>query len=208
MSEPNSSDASPAPTAAAMPATPVDPLSNAPLTYPDDGGFERALRWIDKHLGLLEHALLFGILMTVVLTASAQAIRTKIFHSSFDWSFEIVRDGVFAIAMLGAAFASQQQRHLAMDLLSKRLSPRGRLALRISLGLFVIVVVGFFVRAGWHLRALTNEGGHHTIDIKHIATLVPIGAALIVTHTLLQLLIDASYLVRGKLPPEKLRLSH
>ncbi len=36
---------------------------------------------------------------------------------------EIVRAGTFAIALLGAAFASHQGRHLSMDLVSRRLSP-------------------------------------------------------------------------------------
>ena len=90
-----------------------DPF-NVELTYPDDGSFSAGLRKFDRGLGLVEQALLFMILAAVVLSASAQAIGSKLFHHSFEWSFDVVRDGVFAIAMLGAAFASHQQRHLAM----------------------------------------------------------------------------------------------
>ena len=42
--------------------------------------------------------------------------------------------------MLGAAFATHQQRLLAMDLVSRRLPPRGRLVLGVVLKLFTIAI--------------------------------------------------------------------
>jgi TRAP-type C4-dicarboxylate transport system permease small subunit len=187
----------------------ADDVFHAPVTYPDDGELSKGLRSTDRVLGLVEQGLLFAILTAVVLTASGQAISGKIFHHSISWSFDVVRDGVFAIAMLGAAFASHQQRHLAMDLLGKRLSARGRLILRVLLALFIIGVVGILLRSGWRLReTLMSEGGKHLIPTGWLATLVPFGAGLIIVHTILHMLIDIDYLLRGKLPPEKMRLSH
>ncbi len=185
-----------------------DPF-NVELTYPDDGSFSAGLRKFDRGLGLVEQALLFMILTAVVLSASAQAIGSKLFHHSFEWSFDVVRDGVFAIAMLGAAFASHQQRHLAMDLLSNRLTPRGKLVLRVALGLFTMAIVAILVRAGLHLQAqVAKSGGHHMISMGTIAYLVPGGAALIILHSAIHTAIDADYLVRNKLPPTKMRMGH
>lgn len=185
-----------------------DPF-NVELTFPDDGAFAAGLRKFDRGLGLIEQALLFAILTAVVLSASAQAIGSKLFNHSFEWSFDVVRDGVFAIAMLGAAFASHQQRHLAMDLLSNRLTPRGKLVLRVALGLFTIAIVAILVRAGFHLQVqVAKSGGHHMISMGTIAYLVPGGAALIILHSLIHTAIDADYLVRNKLPPTKMRMGH
>ncbi len=185
-----------------------DPF-NVELTFPDDGPLSAGLRKFDRGLGLVEQGLLFAILAAVVLSASAQAIGSKLFHHSFEWSFDVVRDGVFAIAMLGAAFASHQQRHLAMDLLSNRLTPRGKLVLRVALGLFTIAIVAILVRAGLHLQVqVAKSGGHHMISMGTIAYLVPGGAALIILHSAIHTAIDADYLVRNKLPPNKLRMGH
>lgn len=199
-----------APSAAELPRdVGADDPFNVELTYPDDGGFSAGLRKFDRGLGLIEQALLFTILACVVLSASAQAIGSKIFHHSFEWSFDVVRDGVFAIAMLGAAFASHQQRHLAMDLLSSRLTPRGKLLLRVALGLFTIAIVAILVRAGFHLQAqVAKSGGHHMISMGTIAYLVPGGAALIILHSAIHTAIDVDYLVRNKLPPTKMRMGH
>jgi TRAP-type C4-dicarboxylate transport system permease small subunit len=194
--------------AADVPSVANDPF-NTEITYPDDGAVASALRRFDQRLGFVEQVLLFAILTAVVLSASAEAIGTKIFHHAFDWSFDVVRDGVFSIAMLGAAFASHQQRHLAMDLLSKRLTPRGRLVLRVLLAIFTIGIVLILVRSGMRLRdQVAGEVGNHLIPMGYIAALVPIGAGLIILHTAIHGAIDVAYLVRRKLPPEKMRMGH
>jgi TRAP-type C4-dicarboxylate transport system permease small subunit len=215
--EPKAGTDSAATSAAAAKATEAVPPSdasaddpfNVELTFPDDGALAAGLRKFDRGLGLVEQGLLFAILTAVVLSASAQAIGSKLFHHSFEWSFDVVRDGVFAIAMLGAAFASHQQRHLAMDLLSNRLTPRGKLVLRVALGLFTIGIVAILVRAGFHLQVqVAKAGGHHMISMGTIAYLVPGGASLIILHSLIHTVIDADYLVRNKLPPTKMRMGH
>ncbi|HZJ64809.1 MAG TPA: hypothetical protein VFD36_14950, partial [Kofleriaceae bacterium] len=38
--------------------------------------------------------------------------------------------------------------------------------------------------------------------------LMPAGASLIILHTLLHMVIDIDYLVRGKTPPERMRSGH
>ena len=71
---------------------------------------------------------MFVLLALVVIVASLAAIHDKLATDHLGrWWHTIVRGGTFAIAMFAAAFATQQQRHLAMDLVSRRLPPRGRL---------------------------------------------------------------------------------
>jgi hypothetical protein len=41
-----------------------------------------------------------------------------------------------------------------------------------------------------------------------IAALIPVGAGLIIVHTLFRVLIDVDYLRRGKLPPAKAPSAH
>jgi hypothetical protein len=46
------------------------------------------------------------------------------------------------------------------------------------------------------------------VSDKTIVTMLPIGAALIILHSLLHVVIDVDYLIRGKLPPERARSGH
>ena len=184
-------------------------LGAPPAYFPDDAAFARVLRKIDHVLGVGEQAALFAMLMAVVLVATIQALSSKIAGKSLLWSFYVIRAGTFATAMIGAAFASHQQRHLAMDLVSRRLPPRGRLVLRLFLGAFTIAVAFLLARAGLAVYdRVSDEGKGDLIPPGIIAMMIPVGAGLVIVHTLIFTLIDADYLRRGKLPPERARSGH
>lgn len=180
-----------------------------PARFPDDGPFANRLREIDKYVGLAEQVILFALLATIIIIATMQALATKIVGHSFLWSFDVVRAGTFGIAMIGAAYASRFGSHLSMDVLSRFLSPRRRLALRVVLGLVTIFAAALLVYAGLHIRAqVATEGGEHTVPPGLLASAIPLGGGLIIFHTFLHLLIDVDYLKRGKLPPEKAPTGH
>jgi TRAP-type C4-dicarboxylate transport system permease small subunit len=206
----------------ALPAEPaardsVLELAAHPAGFPDDGQLSKIVRAVDNRFGDVEQAVLFALLAVVVLTAASAALSDKVLHDQLGrWWFAVVRGGTFTIAMLGAVFATHQQRHLAMDLISRRLTPRGRLVLGIALKLFTIGIAYLLFVAGWHQRRTIGSSGEslnlplvgwHITD-RDIVTVLPIGAVLIAFHTVLHILIDVEYLVRGKLPAEKQRSGH
>lgn len=203
------------------PAKPVDPHDEPPpavlpratateLLFPDDGPLSSWLRRADRTLGVVEQAVLFVLLGAVVLTAAAAALSDRVIGVHLGrWWFDIVRGGTFSVAMIGAVFATHQQRHLSMDLVSRRLPARGRLILRIALALFTVAIAALLLRSGMHQRdTVGEEGGDHLISTHTIVTFMPIGAALIIVHTILHMVIDLDYLVRRKLPPERARSGH
>lgn len=195
-----------------------DPVAEAfgsePLSYPDDSPLAAGLRRADHALGVAEQAVVFGLLALVVLVAAFAALHDRFAAEHLGrWWHYIVRGGTFSIAMLAAVFATQQQRHLAMDLISRRLSPRGRLVLGLVLKLFTIFVVALLFRSGLHQRDVV--GGSESLDLiafhindADIVTTISIGAALIALHCVLHGVIDIDYLLRGKLPPERARSGH
>lgn len=185
-------------------------ILHGPDAYPDDGPFAGKLRKVDHYAGLFEQVALFVVFGCVVFAGAAQAVSTKLLGKSLLWSFDIVRAGTFMIALVGAAFASHQMRHLSMDVVSRFVSPRKRLALRVMLGLFTIFAALLLFRSGMRLYELVGaEGGHQgAIPMDLVALMIPLGAGLIIFHTLLRILIDADYLRRGKLPPEKAPTGH
>lgn len=180
------------------------------LQYPDDGPLSAWLRRADRALGGAEQTVLFALLAAVVLTAAIAALSDRLIGIRLGrWWFDIVRGGTFSIAMIGAVFASHQQRHLSMDLVSRRLPPRGRLVLRVVLAVFTVAIAALLVRSGLHqLDTVGEESGDHLISTHTMVTFLPVGAALIIAHTLLHMVIDIDYLVRGKTPPERMRSGH
>jgi TRAP-type mannitol/chloroaromatic compound transport system permease small subunit len=182
---------------------------DTPMTYPDDGPLASLIRKFDNSIGVGEQAILFLLLIAIVLTASAAALYDKLLGEHLGrWWFTVVRGGTFTTAMIAAAFATHQQRHLAMDLVSRRLSPRGRLILGLLLKIFTIVIAAILFRSGMHQRDHVGGVVQEFVSDKTIVTMLPAGCALIILHSLLHVVIDLDYLRRGKLPPEKARSAH
>lgn len=183
--------------------------AHTPASFPDDGPVSHYVRVVDNTVGRIEQALLFALLAAVVLTAASAALSDKLFGIHLGrWWFTTVRGGTFTIAMFAAAFATHQQRHLAMDLVSRRLSPRNRLILGALLKIFTIVIAAVLFRSGMHQRDHVGGTVEGFVSDKTIVTMMPIGAALIILHSILHVVIDIEYLVRGKLPPERMRSGH
>jgi TRAP-type C4-dicarboxylate transport system permease small subunit len=177
--------------------------------FPDDGQVARYVRVVDNMVGRIEQALLFALLAAVVLTAASAAFYDKVLGTHLGrWWFTVVRGGTFTIAMFAAAFATHQQRHLAMDLVSRRLTPRARLILSLVLKVFTIGIAIILFRSGMHQRDHVGGTVEEFVSDKTIVTMLPIGAALIILHSVLHIIIDVDYLVRGKLPPERQRSGH
>lgn len=178
--------------------------------YPDDGPLARQVRKVDNYLGVIEQIVLVTLMSIVVVVAASHAILDRIAHIRISFKDDVIRGGTFAIALLGGAFATHQARHLAMDLISRRLSPRARLFLKVVLGLFTMFIVVLLVRAGFHAIDIEKTVPHEDklITPLRIAYLIPIGGALIVVHTLLHTIIDIDYIIRKKTPPERMRSGH
>lgn len=182
-------------------------LGGHKLTYPDDDTLARVVRWIDNAIGLAEQVALVAILAIVVLTAVGHTLLDRFADMRLEFKDHVIRAGTFALAMLGAAFATHQARHLALDLVSRRLSPRARLILKLNLALFTIAIVVVLVHSGLNLID-REQAEAHLLSTRRLAWLIPIGGGLLILHTVLHTIIDIDYLVRGKTPPERTRSAH
>lgn len=201
--EPPKEDAEPPPRMSSMEL-------HAPLSFPDDGPFAKKVRAVDNAIGKGEQAVLVFMLAMVILFGAGGAI-LKLAHVHMPYKDDVIKTGTFAIAMLGGAFASHQMKHLSMDLLSRRFSPRNRLFLRITLSLFVIFVLILLIKSGF--ANIENEkqfqqAGEYLVSRVKVAWLIPIAAFMMIVHAILHIILDIDYIARGKVPPERMRSGH
>jgi TRAP-type C4-dicarboxylate transport system permease small subunit len=180
------------------------------LTYPDDGPLSKKVRRLDNLVGMVEQVVLVTILAAVVLTAASHALLDRFAHIHVPFKDDVIRAGTFAMAMLAGPFASHQAKHLSMDLISRRLSPRARLFLKVALSLFIMFVVVLLIRSGLHNIHNEEQFAQEDklISRVRIAWLIPIGGAMIIFHTILHTIIDVDYIARRKTPPERMRSGH
>lgn len=114
-----------------------------------------------KNLGIwgqrIENGLLVLLLTSMIILASAQIFLRNFLNSGITIGDELLRIMVLWLAMLGALAASRDQRHIAIDALTRHLSPRLGRAVALFVCLFVAAVCGFISRASflWVMDAYT-----------------------------------------------------
>jgi len=186
-------------------------IAPEPSRFPNDSKLSRIVRRIDHAVGAGEQGFVFFLLALIVIVASLAAIHDKLTTDHLGrWWHTIVRGGTFAIAMFAAAYTTQEQRHLAMDLVSRKLTPKGRLMLGLALKVLTVGVCYFLFKSGRAQLGVVGTGetlsvfGMHINDVDVVSS-ISIAAVLISFHTILHFIIDLDYLVRGVTPPERAR---
>lgn len=186
----------------------IDP---EPHRFPNDSKLSRIVRRIDHVVGVGEQGFVFFLLALVVIVASLAAVHDKLTTDHLGrWWHTIVRGGTFAIAMFAAVYTTQEQRHLAMDLVSRKLPPKGRMLLGLALKVLTVGICYFLFKSGRAQLKVVGTGetlsvfGMHINDID-VVTSISAAAVLIAFHTTLHFIIDVDYFVRGVAPPDRAR---
>lgn len=175
----------------------------------DGGGEEREtglvgfLRLVDAALARVEEVALSICLAVLIGVGVYGAVKSRFFPPSPYWISEIVRYSVFFLGLTGAALAAQSDRLFNIDMFTRMLSPRGKLGMRILSAAFTVAVCVLLFQGSLELhRILAGENEGEIIKSEVGVLSLPIGIGLIAAHLVLHILIDVTYLVTGKLPPE------
>ncbi len=180
------------------------PVSDAAAEEPrEEPDAALALRRLNDLLGGLETAVVIGLVAMLIGGAVYQVV-AGLLGKHDTWPYEVIRYGVFFVAMAGAALAAQRQGMFNMDLLTRLFPPRFRSMLRILIAVLVVVMCALVIRVGVTLRAGTfalNED-HEVISAGMGYLSLIIGFALIAVHYAIHAAIEVVYLVNRRLPPE------
>jgi len=98
------------------------------------------LRRAERAGRLLENTVLAVIVAAMVLLAAGQIALRNLTGAGFPWADEGLRLLVLWVAMVGAVAASNDDRHIAIDVLSRFLSETGKLWAAVVVDLFTATV--------------------------------------------------------------------
>lgn len=101
-------------------------------------------------------ALLLG---AMVFLAPLQIVLRNVFDAGWIWADPLIRVLVLWVALFGALAASRQDRQIAVDVVSKFLSPRARAVVGILTGLFTAFVCSVVAYHSWLFVAGEREFG-------------------------------------------------
>lgn len=180
----------------------TEPAPPDPAASPEPP-LARTLRRLDEGVGEGERVLIAMLFASLVAVGFYRTFVDLVWNERPLWAVEGIRVSVFAIAMMGAAFATHHKRNFSLDLLSKMFAPRGRAVLRVVLNLVAIAAALLLFYGGWLVKkTISVEKDYELVPKWIIGWFIPIAAALIIVHLLLHTVIELAYLARGGTAPE------
>jgi TRAP-type C4-dicarboxylate transport system permease small subunit len=105
----------------------------------------------------VENALLVAVLTAMIVLATAQIVMRNFLASGFSWADEALRLMVLWVAMLGAVAASRENRHIAIDVLSRMLPPGPKTWVAIVVHAFTAAVALVVAWYSWQFVAESRE---------------------------------------------------
>lgn len=141
-------------------------------------------------VSLGEQTLAALCLFMIVTTMGSQVFARYVFGAPFSWSEELARLSLIWMTFLAAAFVMAEGRHIAVDVLSHRLSTRGKLWLEclshcIVAGTCMVLLVGGS-RFVWYVGKVASPS--LGIPKSYWYGAVSVGMLLMAIHSIVNLL--------------------
>lgn len=138
----------------------------------------------------VERVISVALLVVLVVLMAAQVVARYVFGSPIAWTEELARFVMIWLGFMSAVFVMAEGRHITVDVVSRRLSPRGRVALECAASVAVIAACAMILPAGvafaWQMHAVRSPALGIPMSWWYFAS--AIGFALIALHALLNML--------------------
>jgi TRAP-type C4-dicarboxylate transport system permease small subunit len=145
----------------------------------------KLLQAVSRALNILERSLIVLLLAIMVLLAFSQVILRNFFSAGLLWGDPFLRHLVLWIGFLGASLATQQEKHINIDLLTRFASPKIVNIVHIATNLFAGLVCYYLMSAGWTFLQSEMEAHEALFSIGETAfaawwfqTIIPAGFGL------------------------------
>ena len=153
----------------------------------------RILKGISSVLSWIERSAVIALLAVMVALAFLQVILRNVFSTGFLWADPMLRHAVLWIGFLGASLATQQEKHINIDLVTRFLSPRMTNIVRIVTNLFAGIVCALLANAGRTFVASEQSTGDILLTINAMEfpawwfqLIIPIGFGLMAFRFLIK----------------------
>ena len=114
---------------------------------------------LDRFGRYFENTLLSFLLGLMIAIGTMQIVQRNFFSTSFSWSDELLRLLVLWLGLVGAVAASRDDKHITIDILSRYLSEKKNLLLRLILDLFTAVICATLAWYGGRFVKMEGEFG-------------------------------------------------
>jgi C4-dicarboxylate transporter, DctQ subunit len=146
---------------------------------------------IDNSLYHIENVLIFVIMGIMVLLSFLQVLLRNFFDTGLLWADIFLRHLVLWVGFIGASLATRTEKHINIDLLSRIVSRRYLIPVKIVTQLFTITICVILARASYIFLMSEKEAGtivFQSIPSWYLQSILPVGFLLIGFRFLLKIL--------------------
>jgi TRAP-type C4-dicarboxylate transport system permease small subunit len=157
---------------------------------------------IDQTLGIWEKWFIFVALTVMIGVSFMQVVLRNIWHFSFIWAEELARHLVLWVGFFGASLAALENKHINIDVFTRMMGPRLRVAVEIFLDLFAATICGFMAWFAIVFVSVEKEFGEASISLHLplwiMELILPIGFSGMTLRFLIKMLNRVNELFKGK----------
>jgi len=140
------------------------------------------------------------LMVFIVIAVLWQVFARYILNSPSSFSEELARYLFIWIGILGAAYASGQQTHLAIDILPPKLNETNRIKLRIGINILIILFcLTALVIGGGNLVYVNYDLGQHSaalnLPLYVVYLVLPLSGLIIIGYKVNEIINPKEYLV-------------
>lgn len=140
------------------------------------------------------------LLALMVVSVLWQIFSRYLMNSPSSFTEELARYLFIWIGILGAAYASGQQTHLAIDILPPKLNPVNRIRLRIFINVLIILFsLTVLVIGGGNLVYVNDLLGQSSaalgVPLSWVYSIVPMSGLLVIYYKVHEIINSKTYLV-------------
>ena len=142
---------------------------------------DKLLYWVCAGLMFMMAALIF-----------AQVVARYAFHNSITWSEELGRFIFVYMSFIGMAVAIRQRKHVALDLLLRKVNPRFRQIISVINNLLLIVLAIAIFWSGYKMVGMTMRQITPAMKLSmgHVYIVIPVSGLLMLYYVGLQMIKD------------------
>jgi TRAP-type C4-dicarboxylate transport system permease small subunit len=106
-------------------------------------------RWdrLDNIISRVENVLIVFLLSLMILMAFLQIVLRNLFATGFSWADVLVRYLVLWVAFIGASLATQEGRHITINVFTRWISGKGKIYLKAISELCSLIICGLLAYA-------------------------------------------------------------
>lgn len=161
------------------------------------GGCLKRVTWVfDK----VEYAVLVFLLTVMITLAFLQIFLRIFFATGILWGDPLLRHLVLWTALLGAAMATKEGKHINIDVISRTLPDRGKVAIQALTDLFSTCICVFLIQASLKFIRDEYQAGvlaFFNIPSWGVAVIFPIAFGLIALRFAMSGLRNGAMAIRG-----------